>query len=206
MAPYRYAISATLLICVLILSYHLIRLIRLGAPRDFSRQAGDLKSAIVYSFVGAMSPFKKESAYLHLPTYLAGLCYHAGSFTSIVLFFLFFFEITFEGVLHTVVAGFLLLSAFSGAGILLKRITQKKLRSLSNPDDYISNSLVTMFQFSTFGMLIDGTFAPVYSLCVCLLLLYIPIGKLKHMLYFFAARYHLGLFYGWRGIWPGGRG
>ena len=28
------------------------------------------------------------------------------------------------------------------------------------------------------------------------------VGKLKHVVYFFAARYHLGFFYGWRNVWP----
>jgi hypothetical protein len=61
---------------------------------------------------------------------------------------------------------------------------------------------VTLFQFLTLVMLVKEVFAPFYFLCASLLLLYLPMGKLKHALYFFAARYHLGFFYGWRGIWP----
>jgi hypothetical protein len=41
-----------------------------------------------------------------------------------------------------------------------------------------------------------------YYLTYSLLMLYIPIGKLRHTVYFFAARYHLGYFFGWRGVWP----
>jgi hypothetical protein len=29
-----------------------------------------------------------------------------------------------------------------------------------------------------------------------------PLGKLRHVVYYFAARYHLGFFYGWRNVWP----
>jgi hypothetical protein len=36
-------------------------------------------------------------------------------------------------------------------------------------------------------------------------MLYIPAGKLRHTVYFFAARYHLGYFFGWRGVWPPGK-
>ena len=43
---------------------------------------------------------------------------------------------------------------------------------------------------------------PSYYLTYSLLMLYIPIGKLRHTVYFFAARYHLGYFFGWRGVWP----
>jgi hypothetical protein len=202
MTWYEYSALIALLICLMSFLYHFIRLIRLGAPKDYSRKAGDLKSAIVYSFLGAMSPRKKESAYLHLPTYMAGLLYHIGTFTAIALFFLLLVNIELTGSMQWVLIGILAVSGLSGCGIFLKRITIKKLRSLSNPDDYISNLLVTVFQFFTLGMLVKESFAPIYFLCVSLLLLYLPLGKLKHSLYFFAARYHLGFFYGWRGIWP----
>ena len=202
MTWYEYSALIALLICLMSFLYHFIRLIRLGAPKDYSRKAGDLKSAIVYSFLGAMSPRKKESAYLHLPTYMAGLLYHFGTFTAIALFFLFLVSIDLTGSMQWVLIGVLAVSGLSGCGILLKRMAVKKLRSLSNPDDYISNLLVTVFQFFTLGMLVKESFAPIYFLCVSLLLLYLPLGKLKHSLYFFSARYHLGFFYGWRGIWP----
>jgi hypothetical protein len=202
MTWYKYLVLTALLICLTSLTYHFIRLISLGAPKDYSRKVGDLKSAIVYSFLGAMSPRKKESAYLHLPTYMAGLLYHIGTFTAIALFFLLLVNIELTGSMQWVLIGILAVSGLSGCGIFLKRITIKKLRSLSNPDDYISNLLVTVFQFFTLGMLVKESFAPIYFLCVSLLLLYLPLGKLKHSLYFFSARYHLGFFYGWRGIWP----
>jgi nitrate reductase gamma subunit len=133
---------------------------------------------------------------------MAGLLYHIGTFTAIVLFFLLLVNIELTGSMQWVLIGILAVSGLSGCGIFLKRITIKKLRSLSNPDDYISNLLVTVFQFFTLGMLVKESFAPIYFLCVSLLLLYLPLGKLKHSLYFFSARYHLGFFYGWRGIWP----
>lgn len=202
MTGYHYLALSALLLCLIGLSYHFVRLIRLGAPKDFSRPRGKPASAIAYSFLGAMSPAKKESAYLHLPTYTAGLMYHAGTFTAIILFFPLFLGSRVEGWLQWIMAGILILSGLSGIGILIKRIVVKKLRFLSNPDDYVSNALVTLLQFLTLAALVAEAVAPLYFLCVSILLLYLPLGKLKHALYFFAARYHLGLFYGRRGIWP----
>jgi len=202
MTWYHYLALAAFLLCLVSLTYHLIRLVRLGAPKDFSRRRGNLRSAITYSFLGAMSPGKKESAYLHLPTYAGGLLYHIGTFTSIALFVLLFLNIHTESWLHWGIIGVLTVSGLSGVGILAKRMGVKKLRLLSNLDDYLSNVLVTLFQLFTLAMLVEEAFAPFYFLCVGLLLLYLPLGKLKHALYFFAARYHLGLFYGWRGVWP----
>jgi hypothetical protein len=202
MTWYRIISLIAFLICLVSLSFHLFRLIKLGSPKDYSSKRGNLKSSISYSFVGAMNPLKKESAYLHFPTYTAGILYHIGTFISIVLFFVFLFNISFAYSLQWILICVLILSSVSGIGIFLKRIMLKKLRFLSNPDDYISNLLVTAFQIFTLIALIMETFTPYYFICAGLLFLYLPLGKLKHSLYFFAARYHLGFFYGWRGIWP----
>jgi len=199
---YHYPAFISFLICMASLTYHFSRFVRLGVPKDFSLRKGNPERAIVYSFSGAMNPFKKESAYLHLPTYAAGLLYHVGTFASIALFFLIFFDITPEGWIRWVLIGLLTSSGLSGIGIFVKRIVVRTLRSLSNPDDFISNLLVTTFQFFTLGLLVNNASAPFYFLCASFVFLYLPLGKLKHALYFFAARYHLGFFYGWRGIWP----
>lgn len=192
----------SLAICTLSCTYHLVRLISLGNPIDFSKKKGNIGEATRYSFTGAMSPMKKESAYLHLPTYTAGLLYHFGTFLSIFLFFLFLFKIVPQSWLQWGIIGFLILSGLSGLGILIKRMVKKELLALSNPDDFISNMLVTAFQFITALALYNGQYLPVYFIIASILLLYLPLGKLKHTIYFFAARYHLGFFYGWRGVWP----
>jgi hypothetical protein len=199
---YRTISLIAFLICFISLAFHFIRLIRLGSPKDYSFKRGNLKSAVAYSFTGAMNPFEKESAYLHVPTYTAGILYHIGTFLSIIIFFLLFFNISLTGVSKWGFLCLLAVSSISGLGIFIKRITLKKLKSLSNPDDYISNLLVTAFQIFTLIVFVKETFTPYYFICAGLLFLYLPLGKLKHSLYFFAARYHLGFFYGWRGVWP----
>ncbi|MBP6872029.1 MAG: hypothetical protein KBC43_08480 [Bacteroidales bacterium] len=207
-------------ICLSVLTFHLIRLIRQGSPQDYSKPAGSISRGVRYAFTGAMSPARKASAYLHLPTYTAGLIYHSGTFLS---FFLFFFIITGnfpEGWLALLIVSFLAISALCGIGIFIKRMVKQELMSLSNPDDFISNLLVTIFQVFTVIILLcntnlisEGTTVQlpgcptaqlIYFLHFTLLMLYVPVGKLRHLLYFFAARYHLGFFYGRRGVWPSG--
>ena len=205
-------------ICLFALFLHVIRLIRKGKPKDFSRSSGRPTKGIQFAFTGAMSPTRKESAYLHLPTYSAGLFYHMGTFLSFFLFFFFLAGIFPKGWLAYGIIAFLILSSVSGLAIFIKRIVKKELRSLSNPDDFISNILVTLFQISTILILLTLTvlqsysptvlqsYSPavqlIYYLSFTLLMLYVPAGKLRHLIYFFAARYHLGYFYGWRGVWP----
>lgn len=202
MTLYQIISLIAFLICIISLTYHFISLIKSGLPKDYSYKTGNIKTAVAYSFTGAMNPLKKESAYLHLPTYTAGILYHIGTFISAVLFILFLFEFSFPEFLKWFLFFVLIVTGSSGLGIFIKRITVKKLRTLSNPDDYISNLLVTAFQFFTSILLVRNSFAPYYYIAAGLLFLYLPLGKLKHSLYFFAARYHLGFFYGWRGVWP----
>lgn len=201
MTPYQIIAFTAFLFCFISLSYHFFRLVRLGMPNDYARKIGDLKTAIPYSFTGAMNPLKKESAYLHFPTYTAGILYHIGTFISIALFFFFIFDSIFPDTFKWILICVLFVASVSGLGIFLKRILLNKLRFLSNPDDYISNLLVTVFQILTLIMLLYNSFSPYYYICAGLLFLYIPLGKLRHVLYFFAARFHLGFYYGWRGVW-----
>ena len=202
MTLYKAISLSAFLICFIVLSFHFIRLIRLGSPKDYSNKRGNLKAAIGYSFTGAMNPLIKESAFLHLPTYTAGLLYHTGTFVCIALYFLLLLNVSLAMSIQWILVCFLAASSLSGLGIFVKRIALSKLRNLSNPDDYVSNLIVTGFQILTLVVLLEESFSPYYFICISLLFLYLPLGKLKHSLYFFAARYHLGFFYGWRGIWP----
>ncbi len=185
-----------------VLGFHFLRLIRLGKPRDLARPSGSESAGIRYSFTRGMSPAHKESAYLHLPTYTAGLIYHAGTFLSVALLILSFFISDVPDMITWILSICLFLSCLSGLFILIKRVTVRKLRTLSNPDDYFSNILVTLFQAMTIAYLLIGHPAGCpYYLCAAILFLYMPLGKLKHLVYFFAARYQLGLFFGRRGVW-----
>jgi hypothetical protein len=217
---YQWMALASLGICLSTCLFHFTRLVRSGKPVDYSRQAGKTGGSIRYAFTGSMSPSRKESAFLHLPTYTAGLLYHTGTFISLILFFFILTDLMPTGWVAVALMAFLFVSSFSGFAIFVKRIVKKELRSLSNPDDFISNFLVTLFQISTIFILLSPTvlqsYSPIvqlsnwptvqlaYFLIFSLLMLYLPIGKLKHTVYFFAARYHLGYFFGWRGVWPPG--
>jgi hypothetical protein len=192
-----------LLVCMTSLIFHLVLLIKSGNLQDYAPQSGSIPSGIQYSFTGAMSPAKKESAFLHLPTYTAGIIYHLGTFLSVSLIFILWADVIIPPPLSSGLASFLLVSALCGISILVKRIIKKGLRELSNPDDYISNILVTVFQILLgLTLVLSPVLTPWLFLEAGILLLYIPLGKLKHLLYFFSARWQLGLFYGRRGVWP----
>ncbi len=163
---------------------------------------GKISSAIAYSFTSAMSPLKKESAYLHWPTYTAGMIFHIGTFLSFFLLFILFFNINLPVVIIDLAAAFLIISGISGVLILIKRVIKKELRQLSNPDDYISNILVTAFQIITGATLFFQFSTPLLFVYAAILFLYMPVGKLRHAIYFFTSRIYLGKYFGKRGVWP----
>ena len=215
MAWYIYLTYISLLVCLSSLLYHFVKIVKLGNPNDLSTPSGNARKAIIYSFTGAMSPSKKESAYLHLPTYAAGLLYHLGTFLCIALLIAALVNLQFPQVVNWLLSAALVVSFASGVAILVKRMFSKELRQLSNLDDYISNILVTLFQLMTAVYLLGtqgaaaatasasaAALTSAYFITASLLLLYMPVGKLKHAVYFFAARYHLAFFYGRRNVWP----
>lgn len=199
---YQGVAMSCLAVCIANCLFHFYRLIRLGKPKDYSCRTGNIEQAVFYSFTGAMSPVKKESAFLHLPTYTAGMIYHLGTFLAFFLCILLLFPTGIVSWLRWVIFGCLMISGSCGVGILIKRFTISKLRSLSNPDDYLANLLVTAFQLLGGVAIISTGYLPAWFILSGLLFLYIPLSKLKHMIYFFAARFQLGFFYGWRNVWP----
>ncbi|MDX2415215.1 MAG: hypothetical protein QNK33_08485 [Bacteroidales bacterium] len=157
--------------------------------------------AVAYSFTGAMSPTKKESAYLHLPTYTAGMIFHIGLFTAVLNIFILLFGIKLPDTIRYVFAALFTLGALCGIAILIKRFLKPVLKAISNPDDFISNTLVTVFQIISCLAVFDIRFINVLFIYSAVLLLYIPVGKLRHSFYFFSSRIALGFFYGSRGVW-----
>ncbi|HRT84024.1 MAG TPA: hypothetical protein P5523_05240 [Bacteroidales bacterium] len=192
-------------ICFFIFLYRFIYLVKLGNPKDLSQKRGNTARAIKYSFTEAMLPQNKESAYLHLPTYIAGVLFHIGTFLTLFIFVcqvvFYFVDITIPQILRQVVAIILIPAIISGFSVLFKRVFSKKLKIISGPDDYISNLLTTSAQLFTAICLFFPDTAPAYYIVMTLFFLWLPFGKTRHLLYFFFARYHLGYFYGWRGTW-----
>ncbi len=203
---FNYLAIFTAAICCTTFLYRLIYLLSLGLPKDLSKETGSVKRGIIYSFTGAMSPMEKESAFLHLPTYAAGMLYHVGIFSSL-LFFIWvivtlFVPITLPSLVSIGLVILLSLSSVAGFAILIKRVISKELRYLSCADDYISNFLTTISQAATILYILVPGSQVIYFIIMALLFTWMPLGKTRHLLYFFFARVHLGFFYGRRGAWP----
>jgi len=165
---------------------------------------GDEARAVLYSLSGAMMPWKKETANRHFFSYAMGMAYHAGVFLSFIWLVLIFFNIGLPQMLRTLSALVIAIGALGGLGLLIKRALTPEMRYFSNPDDYFSNLIVSGFLVLTALVLRYEGLVPAYLIYSGVLYLYIPVGKLRHSIYFALARVYLGLFYGRRGVWPAG--
>ena len=199
-----------LAICFVLMLSHFIRIIRLGKPKDFSEKSGSVAKGVAYSNTVAMMPQNKESAYLHLPSYALGILFHIGIFSCMLIFVLSFFDFFNQWIIndkgiHYLLPAVTAVTAIAGLCLFIKRLINRNLRNLTNPDDYLSNGFTTLFQIATTLYLLMpacNCMVNCYYIMAAILFLYMPVGKLKHVLYFFSARYHLGFFYGWRNVWP----
>jgi len=168
---------------------------------DPSKPRRSAWAGVAYSFTGAMSPLKKESARRHWPTYLLGLFFHGGVFFAFAWLVALFLDTRAPLPLARISAACLLATALCGAALLVKRIVKSNLRRLSCPDDYFSNMLVVGFQVLTAAAVVDASVTGALFVYAAALFLYIPLGKLRHAIYFPLARIYLGEFFGRRGVW-----
>ena len=183
--------------------YSVARLAILGHS-DHSKPAGRRGPAVAYALTTSMSPLKKESARLHLPTYTAGILFHIGTFLSFALLFSHFIGSSPGSRTAALLSPALLATAACGMGILVKRLSKPSMRMLSVPDDYASNLLVSGFQLLSAAALQQENLIPLLFVYSALLFLYIPVSKLRHTIYFITSRIYLGLIFGRRGVWPPG--
>jgi len=166
--------------------------------------AGDPRKGVVYAFGEGMSPAAKESAREHLPTWFAGVGYHLGIFAGLGYVALLMVGTELDGMLRLGFQAPLLAGALCGTGLLVKRAFTPRLRALSCPDDFLSNLLTTAFVALAFARTISAHLDAVFLAETILLFLWVPLGKIRHCLFFFPTRYHMATHFGRRGTFPPG--
>ncbi len=169
---------------------------------DPAQPKGNSIRGAVYSLTAAMSPLKKETAYKHWLSYLAGIILHAGIFLGIVILLLQAFSISLPALISLFRTFLLPASFLAGISMFFKRILSSRLRFLRCWDDYASIILVLCFLLLAFLSEYSSLYRDLFLYLGAVMLLYIPVSKLRHALLFVPVRIYLGLFYGRRGVWP----
>jgi hypothetical protein len=173
-----------------------------GGRRDYSQRAGSPWRGIVYSFTGAMLPAHKESARLHPGELALGIVTHVGIGISLFAVALAVIGPAWAGRAFVVARIPVALALLAGLGLLLKRIGSRNLRAISTPDDYLAIVATCGLLAGCVLVGVDARSQTALLLYVGLFFLYLPLGKLRHAVFFFVARGDLGRRLGYRGAYP----
>ncbi len=167
--------------------------IELGAPK------GSPRRGILYSLTFSMLPWKKDSTRRHPWTYAAGMGMHLGIFLT-VLYALGRRFASWPGWAVPVFAAAAAIGLVSALGLFVKRGTRPYMKPISNLDDFFSNAIVQLYLLGGLATALLPAANPFWRLTAILLLLYVPLGKIYHMLLFFVSRALFGLQFGRRGV------
>lgn len=173
-------------------------------PTDKSPIKGNISHGITYAFTQGMMPWAKESTRIHMIAYLRGIGFHVGIFTAIGAVIISPFWGSLPLLLFPVLFSILIIGAFLGAAGGIMRIAEHNLRGLSLPDDHFAVWLTTLFiTVAGLSVINDAFIIPMYIVSA-ITFIYIPLGKIRHCLYFFFSRIFFGKFFGRRAVFPHG--
>jgi hypothetical protein len=171
-------------------------------PVDRSPLKGNPARGVAYAFTTGMLPWTKESTRIHMIAYLRGIGFHAGIFLAIGALLISPLWAFLPPALMPWLASALAVGAALGAAGGVMRIAEHNLRGISLPDDHFAVWLTTLFMAVTaLGVLQPALRAPMY-LVAAVTFAYVPLGKIRHCLYFFFSRRFMGKFFGRRAVFP----
>lgn len=168
----------------------------------YALSRGDEKKGALYALGPGLLPWAKESASRHLGVYLIGIAYHTGIGAGFVFLAASLFDLNISPLGRLLLAIFTAVGFISGLGLFFRRLSQKSLRFISCPDDYLANLLVDLFLGLAFSCLLGWISTVWFFLGAIVLFFYLPLGKIRHCIFFFISRVFFGRFFGRRGVLP----
>ena len=175
---------------------------RRALPADKSPLKGNPSHGITYAFTMGMMPWAKESTRLHMIAYLRGIGFHIGIFTALSALLISPFWGFLPSFLASALTWVLTLGTLLGAAGGVMRITEHNLRGLSLPDDHFAVWLMTVWMAVSALAVWNKAFLVAYYVLSAITLAYVPLGKVRHCLYFFFSRIFFGKFFGRRAVFP----
>jgi hypothetical protein len=163
---------------------------------------GSAGAGVLYAFTRAFAPTAKESAARHLPSYLAGVGYHLGIFAALLRLVVSLLPVAVPPAANVSLTVFLALGLVCGLALLGKRALDGTVRGISVPDDFLANLLVDLTLAVGLAASLDHELMPWFQVTGAVLLLYAPLGKLRHVVFLLASRRLSGAYFGRRGVRP----
>jgi len=175
---------------------------RRALPADRSEAKGQPAQGVAYAFTQGMMPWAKESTRVHIIAYLRGIGFHVGIFTALAALIISPFWARLPAAIDALLALVLLVGALLGAAGGVMRILDHNLRKLSTPDDHFAVWLVTVWILAAALAVWNQALLVAFYLVSAITLAYVPLGKIRHCLYFFFSRTFFGKFFGRRAVFP----
>jgi hypothetical protein len=198
----RLIVAVAAVFAVAALVAQIMRAYARGGKPVYARPQGSGARGIIYAFGRGMLPWEKESAAKHLFTYLGGVLYHL----SILAAFVILAAVELASAIPPIIVLLLQISMFvgllCGLALLVKRASLGYMRAISNADDVVANLLVDLFVAVSLAVTLSAAYETAQLIVATLLLVYIPIGKIRHCAFFFYTRVVFGSSFGRRGVLP----
>ncbi len=175
---------------------------RRALPADKSPLKGNPQQGIRYAFTLGMMPWAKESTRIHMVAYLRGIGFHIGIFAALGALLISPFWTLLPRELTVLLLIVLGIGSLLGAAGGVMRLAEHNLRGLSTPDDHFAVWLVTIWMAVSALAVWNSAFLVAFYILSAITLAYIPLGKIRHCLYFFFSRTFFGKFFGRRAVFP----
>lgn len=198
----RFGVIFSFLFAIVSLSILALKTFSFGKKILYAKPRGDAKKGVLYAFGRGMLPWEKESSIKHLPTYVSGMLYHTGIFAALFYLISLIFSLELSNIFISILRPLFFLGFLGGFTLLFKRIFLPIMRKISCPDDFTANIIVDLFLIFAFVHTYLVRATPLFFLVAIVMFLYIPVGKIRHCIFFFYTRILFGLFYGRRGVLP----
>ena len=193
-----------LVICILGIALRLREIMNRPYKADLARPQGSVRSGILFAFTLGMAPWEKESTRIHWIAYLRGIFFHVGIFTAFGVLLISLLRITLPTWILWLAAAITGVGAIFGFAGIVMRLRGENERVLSLPDDYVSVFLVSLFTALGCIAALWPTILPVSLSCIlpifyivsAVMLVYIPVSKIRHCVYFFYSKFFFGMSFG----------
>ncbi len=202
LAVLKPGVAASVLFCLVVLTVRVMRTFAFGRRPTYAHPRGSSFAGILYAFGPGMLPWEKESAAKHIWTYVGGILYHLGILMAMLFLATVLLSISLPQTFLQPVRILLIIGLVSGVTLLIKRTIKPQMRSLSGADDYLANTLVDLLLLSALAATFEETMLVPFLAVAIIIFIYIPLGKLRHCVFFFYSRVLFGDFFGKRGVVP----
>ena len=210
--------EAALLVFVAGMAYRLVRILALGWSRDRVQAKGNKAGGVVVSFLKGIIiwpfiPWVKNTFSRNPITYLAGGLFHLGLFvviflgTAHVLVWKSLFGFGWPTLALPIVDWFAAAAIVAMIALLVNRFVNPVLRLISGPAEWLSWLIVFLPMVTGYMMTHHLWFAyeelfSLHMLAVDVLLIWIPMSRLSHFMFYFFSKAMHGADFGKRAVTP----